>query len=236
MELVDRILIFLKKKIDRALNKRKKKTVFRGRRSAVKKTKKTATTSRRTAQTASNRKTVKRTVSKKKVSSQSRVGSAKLSSKAPRKSIKAVSTKKINPVTKKAVPSKLSKKSEKPVRASSVRVVKKPKVSAVKPKSKITAVKVKSNPKTSVADLSKLSEIGEITHYFPRIGVSVLKMNSGVLKVKDCIEIRGSKTNLRQVVASMQIESVDVKTAKKGQLVGLKVDAEVHVGDKVYKG
>ena len=33
----------------------------------------------------------------------------------------------------------------------------------------------------------------------------------------------------------MQIESEDVKVAKKGQLIGLKVDKIVAVGDKVYK-
>ncbi len=33
----------------------------------------------------------------------------------------------------------------------------------------------------------------------------------------------------------MQVESLDVKVAKKGQLVGLKVDKIVKIGDKVYK-
>ena len=33
----------------------------------------------------------------------------------------------------------------------------------------------------------------------------------------------------------LQIESEDVKVAKKGQLIGLKVDKIVAVGDKVYK-
>jgi len=33
----------------------------------------------------------------------------------------------------------------------------------------------------------------------------------------------------------LQIESEDVKVAKKGQLIGLKVDKIAAVGDKVYK-
>jgi hypothetical protein len=33
----------------------------------------------------------------------------------------------------------------------------------------------------------------------------------------------------------LQIESEDVKVAKKGQLIGLKVDKIVAAGDKVYK-
>jgi hypothetical protein len=36
-------------------------------------------------------------------------------------------------------------------------------------------------------------------------------------------------------VKSLQIESLDVKIAKKGQLVGLKAAKKAKVGDKIYK-
>lgn len=77
--------------------------------------------------------------------------------------------------------------------------------------------------------------IGEITHYFSRIQVVVLKMTKGSLSVGEQIHIKGRSTDFLQKVASLQIESIDVKVAHKGQLVGLKVDKAAKVGSKVYK-
>jgi len=77
--------------------------------------------------------------------------------------------------------------------------------------------------------------IGEITHYFERIQVVVLKMTNAHLRVGDRVHIRGKGINFVQKIHSLQIESMDVKTARNGQLVGLKVDQAVKVGAKVYK-
>jgi putative protease len=60
-------------------------------------------------------------------------------------------------------------------------------------------------------------------------------VTKGTVLIGDKLTIIGPKTKLAQKVWSMQIESVDVKVAKKGQLIGLKVDKIVAVGDKVYK-
>ncbi len=49
------------------------------------------------------------------------------------------------------------------------------------------------------------------------------------------IHVKGAKTDFRQKVKSMQVESVNVKKARKGQLIGLKVIEKANVGDKVYK-
>lgn len=76
--------------------------------------------------------------------------------------------------------------------------------------------------------------VGEITHFFSRINVVVLKMTKGSLRVNRKIRIWGKDTDFVQKVGSLQIESVDVKTVQKGQLVGLKVDQPVNVGSKVY--
>jgi len=77
--------------------------------------------------------------------------------------------------------------------------------------------------------------VGEITHYFTKIQVCVLKVTGKTLLINDRIFIRGKSTDFQQTVRSMQVESLDVKVAKKGQLVGLKVDKIVKIGDKVYK-
>ena len=82
---------------------------------------------------------------------------------------------------------------------------------------------------------SSLAEVGVITHYFGRIKVCVVQLTQGSILIGDKLTIIGNKTKFIQKVWSMQIESEDVKVAKKGQLIGLKVDKIAAVGDKVYK-
>ena len=77
--------------------------------------------------------------------------------------------------------------------------------------------------------------IGEITHYFPKIQVAVIKTTHGSLSVGNRIYVRGDHTDFEQVVDSLQIESMDVKVAPKGKLAGLKVIKEVKVKDAVYR-
>jgi putative protease len=76
--------------------------------------------------------------------------------------------------------------------------------------------------------------IGKITHYFSNIGVAVIEL-SDILKTGDTIRIVGGETDFTQAVGSMQIEHQEVKTAKKGDSVGLKVEQKVRDGYKVYK-
>lgn len=131
---------------------------------------------------------------------------------------------------------------------SAKRIFKKPsKVTKKKPTSRESPArsraKAKKVRKVEKA-LKKVSEIkivsnevciGEVTHFFSRIQVIVLKMNSGNLLVGDRIRISGHKTDFIQKVKSLQIESVDVKSARKGQLVGLKVGKKAKPGDQVFK-
>jgi len=76
--------------------------------------------------------------------------------------------------------------------------------------------------------------IGEITHFFPRIQVCVLKVSGSSIKVGDQILIAGKERRFTQKVLSLQIESVDVQSAKRGDLVGLKLDKPAAQGDKVF--
>ncbi|MBU4274569.1 hypothetical protein KKE19_02020 [Patescibacteria group bacterium] len=77
--------------------------------------------------------------------------------------------------------------------------------------------------------------IGGITHYFSNIGVCVINL-SGILKEGDTIRVVGGEnTDFTQDVGSMQIEHEKVKSAKKGDSVGLKVKEKVREGYKVYK-
>lgn len=78
-------------------------------------------------------------------------------------------------------------------------------------------------------------EIGRITHYFSRIGVGVVEITSGELKIGDTIHIKGHTTDFYQKVESMQVEHQPVSVAKQGDSVGLKVIDHVRENDRVYR-
>ena len=77
-------------------------------------------------------------------------------------------------------------------------------------------------------------EIGKVTHFFTKINVAVVELKAP-LSVGDKIRIAGPTTDLELTVESMQIEHENVKTAKAGQSVGLKVTGHVRENDTVYK-
>ena len=77
-------------------------------------------------------------------------------------------------------------------------------------------------------------KVGNITHYFDRIGVAVVEVSTPI-KVGDKLKIAGHDQEFEQEISSMQVEHENVKTAKKGDSVGMKVDQPVKKGDEVYK-
>jgi putative protease len=77
-------------------------------------------------------------------------------------------------------------------------------------------------------------QIGQVTHYYNRIGVAVLNLDGG-LKVGDAIRIRGRHTDFTQTVESMEIEHQKVELAGPGADVALKVAQTVRDGDTVYQ-
>jgi translation elongation factor EF-1alpha len=78
-------------------------------------------------------------------------------------------------------------------------------------------------------------EIGRISHYFSRIGVGVVELTKGGLKVGETIHIKGHTTDLYQKVESMQMEHAPVQAAKKGESFGLHVESQVREHDLVFK-
>lgn len=76
--------------------------------------------------------------------------------------------------------------------------------------------------------------IGEITHYFRKIQVAVLKLSKS-LEVGDEIRIQGGEIDFTQKVESMEMDHQKVKKAKAGQSVGLAVKGKVHPGYKAFK-
>jgi U32 family peptidase len=77
--------------------------------------------------------------------------------------------------------------------------------------------------------------IGKIQHYYNKLGVGLLKLNNGPLKVGDEIYIIGKTTSIiKYKITSMQINHKEVKTVKKGQDVGIKLPF-CRKNDEVYK-
>lgn len=112
------------------------------------------------------------------------------------------------------------------------------KVPARSAKSFVSSRRARTQPKL-VKKVKKETEpsglrLGEVTHYFDRIKVCVIRIDQGAIKKGDRLLIKGSKSQLAQKVLSMQIENEDVSSAKKGQLIGLKVTKPVSAGDEVF--
>jgi putative protease len=76
--------------------------------------------------------------------------------------------------------------------------------------------------------------IGEVSHWFGGISVVGIKLTDK-LAVGDRIHILGHTTDHEQEVTSIQIMHQDVKEAKRGDDVGVKIGAQARVGDKVYR-
>ena len=66
--------------------------------------------------------------------------------------------------------------------------------------------------------------IGKINHYYNELKVGKLKLNNGPLKLDDNILIKGKTTGLiRHKITSMQIKNKDIKIAKQGQEIAIKL-------------
>jgi putative protease len=77
-------------------------------------------------------------------------------------------------------------------------------------------------------------EIGKVSDFFARPVVAGIQL-SAPLKLGDKIHIKGHTTDTELIVESMQINNVDVKQAKAGDAIGVKVSDRVRRGDIVYK-
>ena len=76
-------------------------------------------------------------------------------------------------------------------------------------------------------------EIGEVSTYFSHVNVAAIKLKDK-LKVGERIHIKGHTTDFEQFVDSMQIDRKEVKEAKKGDEIGVKVNDRVRPDDKVF--
>ena len=76
--------------------------------------------------------------------------------------------------------------------------------------------------------------IGKVSDFFARPVVAGIEL-TGTLTLGDKLRIKGHTTDFEFIVESMQINNVDVKEAKAGDSVGVKVSERVRREDIVYK-
>jgi len=76
--------------------------------------------------------------------------------------------------------------------------------------------------------------IGMVSDFFARPVVAGIEL-TGTLTLGDKLRIKGHTTDFEFIVESMQINNVDVKAAKAGDSVGVKVSERVRREDIVYK-
>lgn len=82
--------------------------------------------------------------------------------------------------------------------------------------------------------MAKEKEIGVISNYFDHVQAAAIKLKTA-LKVGDTLHIKGGEVDFEQKIDSMQIDRKDVKKAKKGDEIGIKVEQKVRKGYKVFK-
>lgn len=75
--------------------------------------------------------------------------------------------------------------------------------------------------------------VGVVTHFYTAIKVAIIKCKAPI-KVASTIYVRGSTTDFKQKIASLQYDHAPVGAAKKGQEVGIKVGKRVREGDLIY--
>ncbi len=75
--------------------------------------------------------------------------------------------------------------------------------------------------------------IGRVTHYFNKISVAIVELVDNI-KIGDRIKIKNKNREIEQEVTSLQVDHQNVKEAKKGEMVGMKVEGKVKEGDEVY--
>jgi len=82
---------------------------------------------------------------------------------------------------------------------------------------------------------TKKQYIGKVLNYYNKVGAAEILLEAGSLKIKDKIMVQGNATGIvEDNVKEMQIENKNIKNAKKGQRIALKIN-KVRKKDKVYK-
>ncbi len=76
--------------------------------------------------------------------------------------------------------------------------------------------------------------VGRVKHYFGNIKVAVVRFSAPVKK-GDTLRIEGGENSFTQKVASLEKDHIKVSSAKKGEVLGMRVSRKVREGYRVFK-
>lgn len=76
-------------------------------------------------------------------------------------------------------------------------------------------------------------KIGKVVHYYDKIGVAIIDLNDK-LSLGDKVTFKKGDEETPATIESIQIERAGVESAKKGDVVGVKVEAPLKEGTEVY--
>lgn len=80
----------------------------------------------------------------------------------------------------------------------------------------------------------KNRELGKVVHYFDKINVAVVQL-TGKVKVGDTVKFKHGVKEFEQVVGSMQVNHVQVQSAKAGDEVAIYAEHEASRGTLLLK-
>lgn len=76
--------------------------------------------------------------------------------------------------------------------------------------------------------------IGKVVHFYDKLGVAIVDLKSGGVKVGQEIKFKRNDNEFTQKVESLQVDHESVDSVKKGDSFGLKVDQPTKPGTEVY--
>jgi translation elongation factor EF-1alpha len=79
------------------------------------------------------------------------------------------------------------------------------------------------------------TEVGIVTHYYPRVDAAVVTVGPGELHAGDTVHIRGHTTDFYQTLDRLELDHQPIEVAKPGQQVGVHVSHRVREGDVVKR-
>ena len=111
-------------------------------------------------------------------------------------------------------------------------IMSKKKIKKIKKTPSRKAAKKKTAPVKKFVYLGR--PIGEVTHYYTKIKVAILKFKKPV-KLGAKIRIKGATSDFEETIKSMQFNHEAVKVAKPKQQVGVKIAKRAREGDFIYQ-
>ena len=81
---------------------------------------------------------------------------------------------------------------------------------------------------------SRKIQVGTVTNYYAKLNVASIKLNHRRITTGQHIIIEGKTTYLEQDIGSIQIDGKNIKTAKKGDEVAIKVSSRVRENDLIF--